>query len=65
MVANEQVDSFAWLVDPQTNGGLLFTFSEESEEEVARTMAERGQFYWVIGIAEARDFGSPVRVRIS
>ena len=27
-------DAFAWVVDPQTNGGLLFTVNEDSVTQV-------------------------------
>lgn len=47
-------DAFAWMVDPQTNGGLLFTASESEIEEVRQLFAEKSLLVFEIGkIVEA------------
>ena len=63
-VQQVHTDSFAWMVDPQTNGGLLFTFSEGSRGEIETLMREQNQEFWVIGRTELWDTESPVRVRV-
>jgi selenide,water dikinase len=55
LVDNQNMDSFPWLVDPQTNGGLLFTFSAEAQDEIDEFMKRKGQDYWIIGKAIACD----------
>jgi selenophosphate synthase len=52
------------MVDPQTNGGLLFTFSEESRGDIDTLMRNQNQEFWVIGRTELWDSESPIRVRI-
>lgn len=42
-------DSFAWIVDPQTNGGLLFTVSDESQTEVEQLFQEKRLDLYKVG----------------
>jgi selenide, water dikinase len=60
----EHQEAFPWLVDPQTNGGLLFTFSEGSRGEIEKLMCDQNQEFWVIGRTELWDSESPIRVRV-
>ena len=43
-------DAFAWVVDPQTNGGLLFTVNEESVQEVRQLFESKNLPLFEIGI---------------
>lgn len=45
-VVMENQEAFPWMVDPQTNGGLLFTCNESS---VSKIQAELGEAFTVIG----------------
>jgi selenophosphate synthase len=63
-VQQVHTDSFAWMVDPQTNGGLLFTFSEESRGDIETLMRDQNQEFWVIGRTKLWEAESPIRVRI-
>jgi len=42
-------DAFAWIVDPQTNGGLLFTVSERSKEDVINLFDNKNMPLFEIG----------------
>jgi selenide,water dikinase len=42
-------DSFAWIVDPQTNGGLLFTVSEESKLDVVKLFSDNSLPLYEVG----------------
>ncbi len=64
MVDAQHMESFPWLVDPQTNGGLLFTFSEGSLPEIQQLMSAQAQEFWIIGRTHSIDASSPKRVAI-
>jgi len=64
MVDNQHMESFPWLVDPQTNGGLLFTFAEESKEEIDNLFSERGLRYWTIGNTNRWDDSKKKRLHV-
>ena len=64
MVDNQHMESFPWLVDPQTNGGLLFTFAEESKEEIDNLFSERGLRYWTIGNTNRGDDSKEKRLHV-
>ena len=42
-------DAFAWMVDPQTNGGLLFTVTESEIDVVRQLFAEKSLSVFEIG----------------
>jgi selenide,water dikinase len=43
-------DSFCWLVDPQTNGGLLAAVAPDALEEVKLTLQKMGKPCYTIGV---------------
>jgi selenide,water dikinase len=57
-------DAFAWITDPQTNGGLLLSVSEDSVSKVQEILKSNGDEFHVIGkmIEVSRDTECCVRL---
>ena len=57
-------DAFAWINDPQTNGGLLLSVAEESVDEVKKILESNGDEFHLIGkmVAVSRDTECCVRL---